>query len=73
MAMRVQNIRFSDRQWELICDMAKRSGVPTAAYVREAALLRAAFQWAREPDSKLIETQAARDEIRDVLRNHGLM
>jgi hypothetical protein len=72
MAMKPQTIRFSDTAWQLIARQAQREGVTTAQYVREAAMMRAAYEMARHRGTDARTVDGVLKVIRHALRAAGL-
>ena len=46
--MRIQSIRFSEATWNHIRERAAAHGISASQYIREAALVRVAYEVARE-------------------------
>jgi GAF domain-containing protein len=60
MPMRATTVRFDDALWELLEREARASGVSAAQFVRDATILRVAFQAARRGDD---EAQATIEDV----------
>jgi hypothetical protein len=61
MPMRATTVRFDEALWQLVEREAAHEGVSAAQYVRDAAVLRAAYAMGRRGDS---EFEAALDRVR---------
>ena len=68
MGMHATTIRFSPISWSLIEREARREGVSVAQYVREAAVLQAAYRLGRAGESLGSEHERLLEELR---RNGG--
>jgi len=64
MTMHATTIRFSLASWELIEREARREGVSVAQYIREAALLQAAYRIGRTGESLGPEYERMLAELR---------
>jgi len=66
MPMRATTVRFSDSLWTLIEREASRDGVSAAQYVRDATILRTAYEMGRRGDAdfdEAIERASGRTEV----------
>jgi hypothetical protein len=54
--MRIVSIRMADESWEAIQAEALNMGISASEFMREAALVRLGYRWARrEPEDEMIE------------------
>lgn len=65
--MRVQNIRFTKSSWLFICEEARVEGLSAAAFVREAAIMRAIWARARRGGLDVDEYEEVVALVRDRL------
>lgn len=71
--MRVQNIRFSDAAWEVVCTEAAQEGMSASAFVRESALMRAMWSMARRGGATIDGYEEVSGMVRVEMQRRGLL
>jgi hypothetical protein len=71
--MKPQTIRFPDPTWDLIRREAEEAGVTAAAYVREAAMMRAIWSAARRGGPYIEGYEEVGEYVVSQMREKGLV
>jgi hypothetical protein len=58
--MKIVSIRMSEDTWESIQEEALRAGISASEFIREAAILRLGYRWARRIDTDSIAREMQR-------------